>query len=177
MRAEDKDVVGKVQSIVPLPEPYLILRDLAAPFAAAWVVLSNTQGELEPGLRLRPTTVPASPIAVVSRRALKKDTARGSDASLVQVLRNQFVSNIPIQVIGEVGPDRVQIAGPFFESDTLIVASSVTLLPGTLVPSTSRGRTAAGTDLTPSGSSRHAAAPNQPARPAGRPVGDSSTPY
>ncbi len=48
---EEQEVSGKVQAILPLPEPFLVLRELATPFAAASVVFPNTRGELDAGLR------------------------------------------------------------------------------------------------------------------------------
>ena len=53
MQIEGQEVAGKVQAILPLPERFSVLRELATPFAAAWVVVPNPKGELEPGLRVR----------------------------------------------------------------------------------------------------------------------------
>ena len=71
VQVEGHDVAGKVQAILPLPAQFVALRELATPFAAAWVAVPNTKGELEPGLRVRPTTVPVTPIATVPKRAVK----------------------------------------------------------------------------------------------------------
>jgi biotin carboxyl carrier protein len=133
VQVEDHEVAGKVQSILPLPDAFLILRELAIPYAAAWVALPNSKGDLEPGLRLRSSTVPSRPIAIVPKRAVKQESARGAEESIVQVLRNEYVTNIAVHVLGEVGPERVQISGAFRNADALIVGSSVPLLPGTLV--------------------------------------------
>jgi len=140
---EGHDVAGKVQAILPLPDRYTALRELATPFAAAWVAFPNTKGDLEPGLRVRPTTIPVAPVATVSKRAVKHDDARKSEGPMVQVIRNEYVTNVPVRVLGETGPERVQITGLLRGSDSLIVSSSVSLLPGTLVRfgegTTSRG--------------------------------------
>jgi hypothetical protein len=133
VQVEDQEVTGKVQSILPLPDSYLILRELATPFAAAWVVLPNAKGELEPGLRLRSSSIPSRPIATVPKRALKHESNHGVEESIVQVLRNEYVTNVPVQILGDIGPDRVQIFGAFRGADALIAGSSVPLLPGTLV--------------------------------------------
>ncbi len=53
VQVEGKDVAGKVQAILPLPASFVALRELATPFAAAWVVVPNTKGDLEPGLRVQ----------------------------------------------------------------------------------------------------------------------------
>lgn len=133
VQVEDQEVAGKVQAILPLPDSFLILRELVTPFAAAWVILPNPKGALEPGLRLRSSSIPSRPIATVPKRAVKHESNRGADESIVQVLRNEYVTNVPIQVLGDIGPDRVQISGAFRGADALIAGSSVPLLPGTLV--------------------------------------------
>jgi RND family efflux transporter MFP subunit len=143
VQIEGKDVAGKVQAILPLPERYTALRELATPFAAAWVSIPNTKGELEPGLRVRPSTIPVAPIATVPKRAVKQDDARKNEGMIVQVIRNEYVTNVPVRVLGDTGPERTQITGLLRGSDSLIVSSSVSLLPGTLVRfgegTTSRG--------------------------------------
>src|SRR5206468_11906731 len=120
-------------AMLPLPESLAMLRELATPFAAAAVIFPNARGDLEPGLRVRPAGVPTSAIATVPKRAVRSDEARGAAGSLVQVLRNEYVTNVPVQVLGGVGPERVQVSGSLREQDALIIGSSVPLLPGTLV--------------------------------------------
>lgn len=143
VQIEGQDVAGKVQAVLPLPERYTALRELATPFAAAWVAFPNTKGDLEPGLRVRPTTIPVAPIATVSKRAVKQEDSRKNESTMVQVIRNEYVTNVPVRVLGETGPERVQITGLLRGSDSLIVSSSVSLLSGTLVRfgegTTSRG--------------------------------------
>jgi RND family efflux transporter MFP subunit len=138
---EGKDVAAKVQAILPLPEAYRALRELSTPLAAAWLVVSNAKGELELGLRVRAAAVPVAPVAAVPKRALKRDEGRESEgnrateahATIVQVIRNEYVTNVPVHVLGDTGPERVQITGLLRGADALIVSSSVPLVPGTLV--------------------------------------------
>ena len=119
--------------MLPLPEPYAILRELATPFAAASVLIPNPKGSWSracgrgrracrrrrsppsPGVRSGPTSL------------------RGPTASMVQVIRNEYVTNVPVQVLGGLGNDRIQISGLLRETDALIIGSSVPLMPGTLV--------------------------------------------
>jgi RND family efflux transporter MFP subunit len=140
---EGQDVAGKVLAILPLPDRYIALRELATPFAAAWVAIPNTKGDLEPGLRVRPTAIPVAPIAMVPKRAVKQEDARKNEGTMVQVIRNEYVTNVPVHILGDTGPERVQITGLLRGSDSLIVSSSVSLLAGTLVRfgegTTSRG--------------------------------------
>jgi multidrug efflux pump subunit AcrA (membrane-fusion protein) len=141
LQIEDKEVTGKVQAILPLPDDYLVLGELVTPLAAASVVLPNPKGDLEVGMRVRTSSIPTAPIAVIPKRSLKQENPRSAEASVVQVIRNEFdnslpvqvVTNLPVQVLGDVGPDRVQITGRFRPTDSLVVATSSPLLAGTLV--------------------------------------------
>ena len=187
---EEQEQTAKVQSILPLPESYASLRELAAPFASAWVVVPNAKGELAPGLRVRSANLPITPIATVPKESLKAvEGPAGSSASTVQVLRNEYVTNVPVDVLGKMGPERLQVSGALRFTDALIVSSSVPLLPGTLVrfaqtpgqaiegttPNPARqgveaGITPPGAAATepaavPSGSSRSRSASGRPARP------------
>ncbi len=130
---EDQEVACKVQALLPLPESFAVLRELATPFAAASVLIPNPKGELEPGLRARPSGVPTTAITAVPRRAIRPDEIRGPNASMLQVIRNEYVTNVPVQVLGSLGNDRIQVAGLLRETDALIIGSTVPLMPGTLV--------------------------------------------
>jgi biotin carboxyl carrier protein len=130
---EEQEVSGKVQAILPLPESFAVLRELATPFAAALVIFPNNRGHLDAGLRARPAGVPTAAIANIPKRAVRPDEIRGAAGSMVQVIRNEYVTNVPVHVLGGLGPDRVQVAGPFRPADALIVGSSVPLVPGTFV--------------------------------------------
>jgi len=130
---EGREVLAKVQAILPLPEIFTRLRELATPLAAGVLVVPNPKGDLEPGLRVHHAAVPTTPIATVPKRAVKQQDTRSGEATMVQVIRNEYVANVPVQVLGDVGPDRVQIAGALRAADSLIVSTSVPLLAGTLV--------------------------------------------
>src|SRR5262249_16646316 len=110
---EEQEVSGKVQAILPLPEAFGVLRELATPFAAAAVTFPNLKGELDAGLRARPAGVPTTAIANIPKRAVRPDEIRGAAASMVQVIRNEYVTNIPVQVLGGLGPERIQVSGLF----------------------------------------------------------------
>jgi multidrug efflux pump subunit AcrA (membrane-fusion protein) len=133
VQVEGQDVSVKVMAVLPLVDRFFPLRELATPFASAWVTVPNPKEELEPGLRVRTATIPTTPIATVARRAVKHDAGAGSDVGMVQVIRNEYVTNVPVRVLGDTGTDRTQITGPFRVSDALIVSSSVSLLAGTLL--------------------------------------------
>ncbi len=130
---EEQEVPGKVQAVLPLPESFAVLRELATPYAAASVVFPNSKGQLDAGYRARPAGVPVTALANIPRRAVHADDLEGAANFLVQVIRNEYVTNIPVHVLGPIGPDRVQVSGQFRRTDALIVGSSVSLIPGTLV--------------------------------------------
>ncbi len=133
LEIEDQTVEGTIQAVVPLPDDYVVLRELATPFALAWVSAHNLKGDLVPGLRVRSASVPRAPIAVVPKPSIKHDDRDSAGGAMVQVIRNEYVVNVPVQILGEVGPERMQITGAFRGADSLVVASSSPLLAGTLV--------------------------------------------
>ncbi len=180
VQIEGRDVPAKVQAVLPLPESLKVLRELATPLGAAMLVVTNSKGDLEPGLRVQSPTVPATPIATVPKRAVKSEDPRGGESMMVQVIRDEYVTNVPVRVLGDTGAERVQIAGALRSSDSLIASTSVPLLAGTLVrfgdngaeagagnPHAGRGRlTTPGPAATPGGSApRPAARPNSGSSP------------
>src|SRR5208337_879452 len=87
-----------------------------------------------PGLRVRSANLPVTPIVTVPKESIKTaESQSGSAASMVQVLRNEYVTNVPVDVLGKIGPERLQVSGALRVTDALIVSSSVPLLAGTLV--------------------------------------------
>src|SRR5262249_49243485 len=133
VQVEGRDVAAKVQAILPLPESLRLLRELATPFGAATLIVPNSKGDLEPGLRVQSPNLPTNPIATVPRRAVKPEDQRGGDNMMVQVIRDEYVTNIPVRVLGENGTERVQITGALRAADWLIASAGVPLLAGTLV--------------------------------------------
>jgi RND family efflux transporter MFP subunit len=134
LSVEGQPVPGKIQSLLPLTEELAVLRELASPISAAWVLVPNTAGTLEPGQRVVSPALPVSPIATVPAHSFLKAEAKDKDAgSTVQVIRNEYVANVKVRVLGNLGPERVQVTGPLRATDALIVSTSVPLLPGTLI--------------------------------------------
>ncbi|MDB5352219.1 MAG: hypothetical protein JWN86_3466 [Planctomycetota bacterium] len=127
---EGKPITGKVMALVPLPESYAALRELATPWAAAWVNINNSSASLEPGQRVRGPFAPTQPITAVPSRAVH-GASEGS--GVVQVARFGNVLDIPVKIIGDVGFDRTQVAGPFLPTDAAIVESSFPMTAGTVI--------------------------------------------
>jgi RND family efflux transporter MFP subunit len=132
LTVEGKAATGQVQAVLPLSENFAPLRELAAPMASAWVKVANANGALEPGQRVYSPFLPNGPIALVPARAAHEDSDSPT-ASSVQVVRSEYVTNVPVRVLGPVAGERVQISGPLRPNDVLVVASSVPLLGGTLI--------------------------------------------
>ncbi len=134
LNVEGQPVAGKIQAVLPLPESLSVLRELASPLAAAWVVLQNPNGTLEPGQRVISPALPTTPIATIPVQALLKADPKDKAATpTVQVIRNEYVTNVKVTVLGNPVPERVQVSGSFRPTDSLIVHTSVALLAGTLI--------------------------------------------
>lgn len=130
---EGQTLQAKVQALLPLPPEQSVLRELASPLAAAWVVLPNPSGALEPGQRVQSPAVPSAPIASVPAQAVHNADGKAAGATFVQVIRNEYVTNVTVRALGSPGPDRLQVTGPLRPTDGLIISSSVPLQTGTLI--------------------------------------------
>jgi multidrug efflux pump subunit AcrA (membrane-fusion protein) len=133
LMVEGQPATGKVQSILPLPEQFNALRELAAVFTAAWVVIPNPRGQLDPGQRVFSPSLPSAPIAMVPTQAVRESDKGEHGGLRVQVIRNEYVTDIPVRALGSTGPERVQVSGVFRPNDALIVSSTVPLMAGTLI--------------------------------------------
>ncbi|GAC1466451.1 MAG: hypothetical protein NVSMB9_07040 [Isosphaeraceae bacterium] len=134
-------IPGKIQALLPLSDSFAALREMACTYKMAWVVVPNSEGALEPGQRLLSPALPDAPIATIPAHALKKSPGKDKETfakdakglAMLQVIRNEYVTDISVRVIGPLGGDRVQITGPLRRHDALIVSSSAPLLTGTLI--------------------------------------------
>jgi multidrug efflux pump subunit AcrA (membrane-fusion protein) len=127
---EGTGVTGKAQAVLPLTEAQATLRELVAPLSAAWIVVNNPSNTLEPGQRAQSPYLPNAPISGVPSYSIHK----GEDGSdVVQVIRAERVTEVPIRILGVIGPDRTQVSGPFRASDVLLQSSSVPIRPGTFI--------------------------------------------
>ena len=132
LSVEGVSVTGKIQALVPLPESLSVLRELSTPMVAAWVVVPNGSATLEQGQRVVSPVLPTLPIATIPSQALKTDS-KDATSSTVQVLRNEYVTNVKVRAVGNPVPDRVQVTGALRPTDALIVSTSVPLIAGTLI--------------------------------------------
>lgn len=128
---EGKPANARVRAVVPLPESFASLRELATPYAGAWIELDNPRGEWQAGMRVKPPGLPVGPITVVAGSAIHE--VPGRPGATVQVIRADYVQDLPVVVLGEIGPDRIQVSGPFRDGDMAIVSSSIPLAARTYV--------------------------------------------
>jgi len=167
LTVEGQPVTGKVQALTPLPAEFEVLRELASPYVGALVVVPNPGGALEPGQRVVNPALPAAPVATLPAQAVRKADPKSKDpdaATTVQVIRNDYVTDLKVRVLGSPAADRLQVTGAFRPTDALIVATNVPLLAGTLVRFNGQ---AAGAD--PAATAGEATAPRTTSRPA--PIG------
>ena len=130
LTVEDRSVQGTVTAIVPATNQFAALRDLFLSVALARVVLDNSQGKLAPGQAVISEMIPRHPVAEVPNAAVKN----GLDGKrIVQVIRNDFVRDLPIQILGQVGETHVFVSARFSAADELIVSSSEEMEDGTFV--------------------------------------------
>ncbi len=129
---EGQVAAGKVQALLPLPEGFAPLRELSTPLGAAWVVLPNPSGAFEPGQRALSPAIPTAPLATIPATAVHQPEEEGGTPT-IQVIRNEYVTTVPVRVLGNPGPERAQVTGPMRPSDALIVSSTVPLIAGTLI--------------------------------------------
>ena len=128
VQVEGRDVSAKVQAILPLPEGLKILRELATPWAApcSSSPIPRATSSRASGSRAHRSL---DSDRTVPKRAVKSEDPRGGDNMMVQVIRDEYVTNVPVRVLGETGAERVQIAGALRTSDSLIASTSVRSWP------------------------------------------------
>jgi hypothetical protein len=98
--------------------------------------------------------LPTSPIATIPAQAFKGEekaksaAPAGGSTGLIQVVRNEYVTDLKVRVLGRPGPDRLEVTGPLRATDALIVSSSVPLISGTLIRFGSGSNAGAGIEPT-----------------------------
>ncbi|REJ71701.1 MAG: HlyD family efflux transporter periplasmic adaptor subunit [Planctomycetota bacterium] len=127
LKVEDASVSAKVEDVHPLLERFEPLRDLFLSIATARAVIDNSNGAYSPGQTVYSDLIPRHPVSEVPTIALG-NTDDG--ARRVQVIREGFVRDVPVVLLGQSGDDYVFVAGRFSERDELVVKSSEELLDG-----------------------------------------------
>lgn len=132
VRVEDRTVTGKVEQLLPLTPPFEPLRDLFLSIATARVTVDGSN--LAAGQTVYSELIPRNPVGEIPTAALSNtDDGRRK----VQVIRDEYVRDVVVQLLGQNGEEYVYVSGRFGPTDELIVKTSEELLDGTrIVPST-----------------------------------------
>jgi multidrug efflux pump subunit AcrA (membrane-fusion protein) len=129
---EDQRAEGTVEAILPAEERFLPLRELFLSVATARVVLDNSSGRLQPGQAVYSEMIPRHPVAEIPTAALRNMNGDEGERK-VQVLREGFVRDLPVQVLGQIGETHVFVSARFTPQDELIVSSSIDLGDGSWI--------------------------------------------
>ena len=130
IRIEGKVTSATLQQVLPLTEPFEPLRELFQSIATGVVVVDNGAGEWHAGQTVYAALIPRSPVTEVPNRAISNTDDGGRR---VQIVRDGFIRDVPIELLGAVGEERTIVTGRFGPRDELIVRSSEELLDGTQV--------------------------------------------
>ncbi len=130
LQVEGKVATANVQGILPLTEAFEPLRELFQSIATGIAVLDNATGQWQSGQTVHTSLIPRSPVTEVPNISL----VNGVDGTRrVRVIRDGFVREVPVELLGAVGEERSIVTGAFGNSDELIVRSSEELKDGTQV--------------------------------------------
>ena len=130
IQVEAEATRAKVQGILPLSERFEPLRELFESVASGVVIVENGDRRFQSGQTVYTSLIPRVPVASVPNSAIG-NTDEGSRR--VQIIRDGFVRNITVELLGAVGAEESVVAGRFRERDELIVRCSEDLLDGTQV--------------------------------------------
>ena len=90
----------------------------------------NKSGKLRAGQTVHSPLIPRLPVAEVPTSAIANAEQGGRK---VQVIREGFVRDIPVQLLGPVGADHVFVSGRFGVTDELVSKTSEPLVDGVRV--------------------------------------------
>lgn len=127
IKVEDQTVTGVVNSIVPLLPRFEPLRELFLSVATAVVVIDNAGGKFSEGQTVYSDLMPRAPVTEVPTLAVGSNV---EGSRRVQVIREGFVRDVPVTLLGQAGLDYVFVTGRFGATDELVVKSSKVLRDG-----------------------------------------------
>lgn len=136
LNVEGAVINAKIEAVLPLAGQFEPMRDLAASPASALVSIDNAQGKLSAGQTVHTKLIPLEPVALVPSVGVS-NVPDGNRK--IQVLRSRVVRNIVVQILAQVGTERVYISGPLIAGDEIIVNSSQELPDGTVLRSRAGG--------------------------------------
>ncbi len=130
LRVENKTVDAKVGKVLPADAKFERVRDLTTSLATALITLDNASQTWHVGQAVFAPLVPRHPVVEVTSKAVGT-TEKGERR--LQVVRQGVVRDIEVDLLGQVGAERVFVSGTFIEGDAAILSSSRELVDGTQV--------------------------------------------
>lgn len=130
IKIEDENVPANLSAVLPLSPQFDPLRELFLSPATGRVLLENTGNKWRAGQTVYSTLIPRFPVAEVPTGALVNADQGGRK---VQVIREGFVRDIPVQLLGQLGADHLFVSGRFGATDELVFKTSEPLLDGARV--------------------------------------------
>ncbi len=130
LRIEGSTQSVAVDTVDAIPPRFESLRGLFESIGSAVVSLDNANAQWQVGQTVYSPLVPRQPVAEVPNSALVNSD---DGTRRVQVIRDGFVRDVSVQLLGAVGEDRTYVSGRFGLDDELVVNSSELLLDGTQV--------------------------------------------
>lgn len=130
LRSEDAAVDAKAESVLPLDSRFEPLRDLVPSIASAVAVVDNSNGRLHAGQTIYSPLIPRYPVVEISTASVSN---MPGGLRKVQVVRDNVIRDVQVDLLGQVGVDRLFVSGRFAENDEVIVSASQQLPDGTLI--------------------------------------------
>ena len=127
IKIEDQTATGEIAGIQPLSPQFEPLRELFLSVANAVVTVENPGGKFSEGQTVYADLIPRAPVSEVPTIAVGSD-AEGNRR--VQVIREGFVRDVPVDLLGQAGHDYVFVSGRFGPTDEAVVKTSKELRDG-----------------------------------------------
>ena len=128
LRVENQTLDSKIDKVHPADPKFERVRDLATSLATATIVLDNPQQKWHVGQAVFAPLVPRNPVTDVATIAVG---ANEQGHRRVQIVRQGVVRDIEVDLLGQVGAERIHVTGPFIDGDVVILSSSRELTDGT----------------------------------------------
>ncbi len=130
LRVENQTLDVAVDKLSPAEAKFERVRDLATSLATTTLVLDNEMRKWHVGQAVFAPLVPRYPVAEVATSAVGTDE---KGRRKVQVVRQGIICDVEVNLLGQVGADRIFVSGSFVEGDSLILSMSRALADGTQI--------------------------------------------
>jgi hypothetical protein len=128
LRVENQTLDTKVEKVLPADSKFERVRDLATSLATAIIVLDNSQQKWHVGQAVFTPLVPRQPVTEVATSAVGNNE---QGRRRVQIVRQGVVHDVDVELLGQVGAERIHVSGSFIDGDAIILSASRDLVDGT----------------------------------------------